>query len=371
MKTAPVIFVKPYSCAVQQKFSRIFVLKKWLPGPVACSMPASGRPSTAGPAGSDPARTVARAQQPCCSRVHSPGMLACALRKQSSVRTALEASKRGAGNAAAGSAEGHRNGAATNTNAPSSYRGTPGGPTAAAGTKGGDSRHPPKRAVRPLWDRNQLNSQWDEVKESYCGRLGRVTRLDHIGSQVEIEFQNDPQPVQRLVYPLDAVGLPVAHDLPLNDAREMLRMGGNAIGLKVRVRDDVAFVRQCFTGHSGNIPFVEELGTDMHAVRNCGVVFLAAFLTAMAAERCGSWFHLVTVILWVAIAYDVIYLERVRCRRIELLSERQVQQQRQRSAVPDEEAVDWVNGVLWKLWTPMQKTVAKKLHASLQSTVRT
>ena len=295
-------------------------------------------------------------------------MLACAQRKQGERRAPeyLNAAPR---ECCVGHADDRKRLGTSHNHADSSARKKEGLP--ARHVPKSDRRQSHRQAARPLWDCHQLNSAWDEVKESYCGKLGKVTRLDKIGSQVEIEFRDGVQPVRRLVYPLDAVGMPVARGQPMEDACALLRMNCGAMGHAVQVRDDVAFVRQCFSGHSGNIPFVEELVTDMHALRNCAVIFATSFSTAIAAEQCGSWFHLIAVLAWVAIAYDVIYHERIRCRRIEVLSEREVdQQQRLRSAIPDEETVDWANGVLWKLWSPMQRTVAKQLHRSLQTMVR-
>jgi hypothetical protein len=110
--------------------------------------------------------------------------------------------------------------------------------------------------VQPMWDRHQLDSTWSEIKQKYCGKRGKITRLDKIGSQVEIEFR-DGNKITRLAYPIDAVGLRgSAGDIgqPLEDASVLLTKTAAEVegdeGLVVEVRDDVAFVQQCFTGNN-------------------------------------------------------------------------------------------------------------------------
>jgi hypothetical protein len=234
------------------------------------------------------------------------------------------------------------------------------------------SRAPPeKEAVRSLWSRQHLSSTWGEDKAFYCGMRGRVTQLDRIGNQVEIEFasEGDQQPVRRLVYPIDAVGIPVQGESaqPLQSGDKLLELGDDLVVQQiVEVRDDVDFVQQCFTGH--NIPFAEEFGTDMQAFVQCGGSIGVALLLGWVADIAGSWVHCVSLLACMVLAYNAIYQERICGRKIELLSERRCQQQRERDA-PEEETVEWVNGVLWKAWSPMQKTIATHLHKNLQYTL--
>ena len=244
-------------------------------------------------------------------------------------------------------------------------------------------RGKPPTSVLPPWTRQKLSSDWDEHKAACVGKIGKVFHVDDIGRQVELTF-GDGRGLQRAIFPITAVGLRnkkagKGQD-PLEDAAVLLRFGrqdGEAAQqwcdenhVEVQVRDDPKFVEECFLNH--NKPFLEEAFTDWHAIVSYGVAFFGAFAVGgvMEALDMGRFAQvLVALPLWVAIAYNAIYLERRRVRRIELLSEREAKTRRERTSIPDEENVEWLNAVLRKLWGPLEPRLSKAVQWTAQATV--
>ena len=153
------------------------------------------------------------------------------------------------------------------------------------------------------------------------------------------------------------------------------------------------------------MPFVEIFNTDQHAIMTCGAAFFASWalgfvvilrITEFSIENvdkvCSkpgfcietqhgsleqvemlglSWIiHLVLALpLWAYVAYNAIYLERQRVCRIELLSEREAKDRRNRTLIPDDENVEWLNAVLRKVWGPLEAGVSKSVHACIQGSL--
>ena len=240
-----------------------------------------------------------------------------------------------------------------------------------------------RTSVLPPWTRQKLSSDWNEDKAAFIGKVGKVFYVDDIGRQVELTFGYG-RDLQRAIYPITAVGLRNKEagkgQGPLEDAAVLLRFGrreGEAAQqwcdenhVEVQVRDDPKFVEECFLYH--NKPFVEEAFTDWHAIVSYGVAFFGAFAAGGVTEALGLGRFaqvLVALPLWVAIAYNAIYLERRRVRRIELFSEREAKTRRERTSIPDEENVEWLNAVLRKLWGPLEPRLSKAVQWTAQATV--
>ena len=264
-------------------------------------------------------------------------------------------------------------------------RASTGGGTDYVGRADSAMRHV-KQTLQPIWSRQNLNSDWDDEKADYCGEKGEVVHVDTIGSQLELSFGTG-QDLRKLIFPVKAVGLRSTkadrrHE-PLEDATVLLARDRPASGkegskceaqefceeneLEVVVREDVEYVENIFKEQ--NMPFVEVAITDSHALLSCGVAFLVAFVLGKVAENVGNWVHVLGIPLWVMVAYNAIYLERRRVRRIELFSERDMKTRRSRPLIPDDENVEWLNGVLWKVWGPMEPILSKNVRQTLQYTL--
>ena len=240
-----------------------------------------------------------------------------------------------------------------------------------------------RTSVLPPWTRQKLSSDWTEEKAVYLGQVGKVVSVDLIGKQIELSF-GESRELRKLIYPIGAVGLRKkdARDTqePLDDAFVLLSVAGGGGAetqrwcednrLEVQVRSDPKFVEECFVHQTK--PFLEVAETDWHAMVSCGVAFFGAFTAGWLTDSLGlgSLVQLLVALpLWMVVAYNAIYLERRRVRRIELLSEREAKTRRERTVIPDDENVEWLNAVLRKVWGPLEPRVSKTVQWTAQAAV--